>query len=654
MTRDVKADPNPKSRPHLRRWILGIVIALAALEVCYVIAANLALRSQWLSDQINRKPEKMMIRWSSATTYVPGMVHVEGFSMRNQSRKVQFYMELGDVRAVISLLKLPFKTLHIRNANATDVDFRLRRRLDFTRPAESESEEAPKPITGSEFFPEIPGLTNPPDPKPEELYPRKEKRRGPWTIQLGGVDIDGDIQVAVERLRLEGTGRVGGAMTYKLRDSIRIRKANLDLRSTRLLIDSEIASDDLELDVRSRWQPFPAKGARVPQIIGGVSGSIAIRGNLYQKGAVKTQIVPGLTTFGSGGLDATLELDRGALRPGSSISLQSDNFDVQVMALDARGSATVTGTTIRKDGATVTDVRVAFDRFSLVDPSNAAVGLEGAGLTVDSTWHDLVLFGGASPSSVAIELPTTELRDVSVLGGLLPPQENFSIVSGSGQVEASLSIDESGTAAGRIVLDAKEIDLEVRDVPMHADLAIHGNLHDGKLDARQFALSDTTITLDNVVNQSPKQAKKPPEPWWCSIGIERGRVVFSQPITADGSVNIKMRDTRPVVAMINDFTQPPKWMSLMPNVKNVEGGLDLDMAATHTAVSNVVITGDKLELLGDVRVADKKANGRIFAQYGAFSGGIGLDDGKAKIRLTKPRKWFEEGAPAAEDPSEER
>jgi len=33
---------------------------------------------------------------------------------------------------------------------------------------------------------------------------------------------------------------------------------------------------------------------------------------------------------------------------------------------------------------------------------------------------------------------------------------------------------------------------------------------------------------------------------------------------------------------------------------------------------------------------------------------IRLDDGKAKIRLTKPRKWFEEGAPAAEDPSEER
>jgi len=119
--------------------------------------------------------------------------------------------------------------------------------------------------------------------------------------------------------------------------------------------------------------------------------------------------------------------------------------------------------------------------------------------------------------------------------------------------------------------------------------------------------------------------------------------VFSKPITADGPVNIKMHDTKPVVALISEFTKPPKWMSLMPNVKNVEGQLDLDMAITYTEVNNVVITGDKLELLGDVRMADKVANGRIFARYGIASAGIALTDGKAKLHLAKPRKWFESG-----------
>jgi hypothetical protein len=652
MTQDPKADPDPPPRPRLRRRLLGIVIALAAFEVIYVVVANLGLRSQFMSDQINRKPEKMLIQWSSATTYFPGVVHVEGFSMRNQSRKVQFYLEVREVRAVISLLKLPLKTLHIRNVNGTDVDFRLRSRLDFVRPADSESEEeAPKPIAGADFFPEIPGLTNPPDPKPEELYPRKKKRRAPWTIRMGGVDIEGDILVAVDRLRLEGNGHVGGAMTFKLRESIRIRKATLDLRSTRLLIDSEVASDDLDLDVRSRWQPFPPKGAKVPQIIAGVSGSFAIRGNLFEKGAVKARFVPGLTTFGTGALDATLELKRGALQPGSGFTLQSDNFNARVMALDAHGSATVDGTTTRKDGANVTDVRVEFDQFSLVDPSNASVGVEGAGLSLDASWSDFVLFGGSQPTSVAIELPRTELLDVSVLAALLPPQENVSIVSGSGQVEGSLAIDASATAVGRVAVDAKDIDLIVRDVPMHADLAVLANLSQGDLEARRFEVSDTTVSVDNVVGKAPPKARKAPEPWWCSIQVDRGTAVFSKPMTVNGSLRLRMYDTSAVVAMINDFTKPPKWMSLMPNVKNVDGKFDLDMEPNLLAVTNMVITGDKLELLGDLRVADKMANGRIFARYGKLSAGIALTDGKTKLHLAKPRKWFEEGAPAADDPS---
>ena len=247
------------------------------------------------------------------------------------------------------------------------------------------------------------------------------------------------------------------------------------------------------------------------------------------------------------------------------------------------------------------------------------------------------------PTSVAIELPRTELRDVRVLAALLPPQESVSIVAGSGEVEGSLAVDDSATAVGRVAVDAEDIDVIVRDVPMHADVAVEVNLREGDLEARRFEVSDTTVSVDNVVGKTPPKSKKAAEPWWCSVQVNRGTAIFSKPMTVNGSLRLQMYDTSAVVAMINDFTKPPKWMSLMPNVKNVEGRFDLDMGPNHTAVEDMTITGDKLELLGDLRVADKKANGRIFAKYGALSAGIGLTDGKAKLHLAKPRKWFESG-----------
>jgi len=244
---------------------------------------------------------------------------------------------------------------------------------------------------------------------------------------------------------------------------------------------------------------------------------------------------------------------------------------------------------------------------------------------------------------VAIVMPRTEIRDVSVLAELIPPQENFTIRSGAGEVEANLSVDKTGFASGEILLDANAITLDVKGEPMRADLAIDATLHQGDLEAQRFKISDTTVKLDNVVNLAPKKKKKdkPVEPWWCSVEVEQGTVVFKKPLTASGSFNVKMLDTRAVVAMIKDITKPPKWMTLMPNVKNVDGSLNLDMGVDHTNIEDLAITGDKLEILGWMHIQKKNNNGRIYAKYKGLDTGISLDNGKGKLHVSKPRKWFE-------------
>jgi hypothetical protein len=235
------------------------------------------------------------------------------------------------------LLRLPLKRVHLSSAQTAGIDFRLRRRLD--PPAKEGDEGAPKEIRGSAHFPEIPGFTNPPDPKPEDLYPRKTKFKKPWTIHLGGVDVDGPIRVEVGRMRLEGEGVASGAMTYRTRDFVEVRRGNLRLTGGRLIIDSEVASDDLTLDVSSRWRAFPAKGAKLPQILEGVSGSFAIAGNIHSKASVPIELVPGLPISATGRLDTTLRLEDGTLQPDSSYAFTADDLRLGLLGLTAVGSA---------------------------------------------------------------------------------------------------------------------------------------------------------------------------------------------------------------------------------------------------------------------------------------------------------------------------
>jgi hypothetical protein len=43
-------------------------------------------------------------------------------------------------------------------------------------------------------------------------------------------------------------------------------------------------------------------------------------------------------------------------------------------------------------------------------------------------------------------------------------------------------------------------------------------------------------------------------------------------------------------------------------------------------------------------------DGRLYSKYGILGAGIELDQGKAKVHLAKPRKWFEaqQGPPSPE------
>ena len=98
---------------------------------------------------------------------------------------------------------------------------------------------------------------------------------------------------------------------------------------------------------------------------------------------------------------------------------------------------------------------------------------------------------------------------------------------------------------------------------------------------------------------------------------------------------LKMRDTRPIVAVINELSKPPKWMSLLPEIENVDGTLNLDMGGATTAVDDVDITGESLQILGWLHLAEKKANGRIYVQV---QGVCGRHRSRRRQELAAPRR----------------
>jgi hypothetical protein len=367
-----------------------------------------------------------------------------------------------------------------------------------------------------------------------------------------------------------------------------------------------------------------------------------LKGQIGDRVAVRHVITPGISTYGAGLIDVELKLRDGTLRKQSRFSLRSDNFQVRIMGLDATGSGTVIGSTEKENGKHVTTARFDLADFAFVDPLDGSVDISGSDLALDAVWHGLSIASRVPASHAELVIPRAEIHDVSTFNDVIPEQAGFAFVSGTGEISATLQVNDQ-IADGTLDLDADDIELRTKEVPFRGDFELHANLTKGDLPAKHFDFSGTTLRLDNIVNEQLSEKKQGKlDAWFCEVEIGNGDLTVGKPLAADGDLRLKMHGSRPVMALLKGFGVGPGWLSMAPNIRDIDGTLKLRIGDGLLAFKDLDMTGDGFEALGWMHVKNKKAEGRLFARIKAVMAGVSMDGGKPKIHLSKPRKWFEE------------
>jgi hypothetical protein len=332
------------------------------------------------------------------------------------------------------------------------------------------------------------------------------------------------------------------------------------------------------------------------------------------------------------------------LQTGSKLSLDSQHFMVELMGLEMVGTASVHGETSRDGKAPVTSAHIDLASYGVDDASGQTGSVTGEGLTLDAAWQEISLAAPTAPSEVSIELPHTSIGDLRLLNGLLPERAPLELQSGSGTLSAGFEVDETGTASGHLELEADDVVVDSQGSTTRADLALEATLTEGRLDERRFQLAATKLRVDEVVGDetlSDRQQERLRD-WFCEVGAERGAVTFGKPMAVSGDFTVTMHDIRPVFALLRKFGKSPKWLSVVPDIKDIDGRFTLDSGPGGMALDDIDITGQGLEVLGWMHVRAKQRNGRIFVKYKGLAAGLGMDDSKSSIHLAAPRKWFDE------------
>jgi hypothetical protein len=446
-----------------RKWLLITVLALLALEASYVVGANLFLNSDVALQAINRKPQRLWLHWQHGWTILPGVVHVTGLQIRGQDRQFQWYAELDELTTWVSLPALIAKRFRTNSMNGRGLSFRMRQRL------------APGAVAGGDagLTPAIPGLSNPPELAPEQLYPAVEISH-PWTIELRNGFISDLRQIWVNQFRFEGHGQVEGGLIHVVQGTVEVPQASVTLTSGSAWVGKTPAVENVAVKANVTLDQFDPHKEKGLAMLPFVTASVQIKGKVDSLDFIRVffRKAPWLQIQGQGEIDADLRLDKGVLAPATRLSVKTEDIATNVLdfIMAAKGPGSIEGRVERADGQTFAKVSVTLADFQVALPSQQTL-VRGRDLQITGKSAALDLRDPFTDLLLIADTPDVEFQDLTVLNRYIPRRLNLQIRSGRGHLRSHIEgSPQTLTATGSIALSAQGL------VAAYRDMAVRGNV----------------------------------------------------------------------------------------------------------------------------------------------------------------------------------
>ncbi|RZA31672.1 MAG: hypothetical protein EOP92_29995, partial [Lysobacteraceae bacterium] len=272
-----------------RRGLILTAIVLFAVQLVYLLAANVFLNSALAMRAFNPKPQRFHIEWARAYSLYPGHIHASGLRVGGHARKNRWVATSPEARGRIKLLPLLARRLSFGTIRADDVALVLDREVPLLPPSVS------------------------------------TKKTPPWTLHFDGITTDTlrSLQLAKWRVDELEDARASFALGKQLRQGpFEILPSTLHARSARVSYDDTVLARDARIDYTMTMAP--STHADAP----GMERMLYVDARLQLSGRA-----PGLSIAGGdsdflsfatgrtgGRVDADLSMEDGVLVPGGKLT----------------------------------------------------------------------------------------------------------------------------------------------------------------------------------------------------------------------------------------------------------------------------------------------------------------------------------------------
>ena len=347
-----------------------------------------------------------------------------------------------------------------------------------------------------------------------------------------------------------------------------------------------------------------------------------------------------VSVSGSGAVRGDLQLVAGLPAPGTDIEVISEALKVDILDYALHGDGRI-GLIVEEGGAEPDwHVGIELSDAGLMRKNESSAVIQDVTIKLDTLVRDVSFEETENPYILDFKILSARVLDMSVFNRYFPPDAPFSFVAGSADLSADIQLQPE-KANGWVKLDSRQLEFQLDNQLIGADLLVDIKLHDGVPANMEFDISGSKLQLTRAWVIGEEQQFNE-EKWSATLELQHGETTWQTPLKIDLEAGLLMSDSRPLVAMFRN-EDGSRWLSKRLTVEDITGDIKLSMSDERLVIPYAYSESNNIVIGAKGIIAKPANNGVFYLKYKKLSPIIlKVNNGKRHLDIFYARKKFDE------------
>ncbi|PIE89562.1 MAG: hypothetical protein CR997_10735 [Acidobacteria bacterium] len=450
-----------------RSACLLVVCLLLALEIMYLIAANLFLNTSVSSKMINRSPENRLIIWERGYSLYPGQVTLYDFDMRVKHKKNQWYVTSERISGHIKLFKLLGRSFHITQVDAELLSFGYQRHPTF--------------------------------------FPESKRKKKKWQIQIDHAAIHSITELVIQGNSLKGDLTANGSMSFITRGEMIVNPTQLHLKNGVLTRSDELLAKDIEMTMTywtDRFTPSVEKGKKALKYMSARMDATGLLG-AYDPTETKLKKWSWLEINHSGHVEGHIAVDKGIVAKGSRVGITKTQIGATYQDLKVSGLGSMNFILSKQaedpESIETADLEIGFDHFKITKLKQKKPLASGDGCRILIESAPIDFSQPFSTLDISVSLPPSTVSDATAFNSYLGGKDFLAFTGGHATLSGNIQyLGKAREGGGWLTFESDNLEMLLKGKPIATAFKLQANFSEFRPGDPRIVVTGSSINVKSL------------------------------------------------------------------------------------------------------------------------------------------------------------